>query len=368
MNLLSHRRLAWSVPAAVIAAVVTAALLPGVASGKSHPRLAPRTAAELLVAVQGSTVEHLSGTIVETARLGLPDLPGSDRSASLNWQSLITGSHTANIWVDGPDHQRVALLGQLAESDIVHNGKDVWTYSSRDNAVSHATLREDSTAKPAPVPTDAVDLTPQAAADKALKAIDPSTKVTVDMTAEVAGRPAYTLSLTPRDARSTVRVVLIAVDSEYNVPLRVQVFGSGVAAAFETAFTDISFARPNSSVFHFSPPAHAVVTEQDLGGMSPRADASETSKSAQPKPAVIGNGWTSILTMTQPKATQPTAGGRESRKSTSSLLDQLTSALPNGDRLMKTSLINALLTSDGRLFVGAVKPELLQKAALGSAG
>ncbi|MCU1590141.1 MAG: hypothetical protein JWP11_1397 [Frankiales bacterium] len=366
--MLSRRRLAWSVPAAVIAAVVTAGLLPGMASGNGHPPLDPRSAAELLVAVQGSTVEHLSGTVVETARLGLPDLPGSDRSASLNWQSLITGSHTANVWVDGPDRQRIAVLGQLAESDIVHNGKDLWTYSSRDNAVTHAVVPADTASKPNPVPTDAADLTPQAAADKALKAIDPSTIVAVDETAEVAGRSAYTISLTPRDARSTVRRVLIAVDSEYYVPLRVQVFGSGVDAAFETAFTDIDFTRPHSSLFSFSPPDNAVVTEKDLGG-HPSTDAPDATATqpAQPKPSVIGNGWTSILTMSQPPAAA-TAPGTHDGRPTGSLLDQLTSTLPNGDRLLKTSLINALITTDGHVFVGAVTPELLQKAATGSAG
>ena len=34
MTMLSHRRIAWTVPAAVIAVVVTAALLPGVEKAK----------------------------------------------------------------------------------------------------------------------------------------------------------------------------------------------------------------------------------------------------------------------------------------------------------------------------------------------
>ena len=369
MDFSSHRRLVWAAPAVVSAAVVAALALPGLASGTGSPKLPTRTASQLLVDVQSSTTQAFSGTVVETARLGLPDLPGADHSASLQWQSLISGSHTARVWADGADHQRLALIGQLAESDIVHNGSDLWTYSSTDNAVTHATLPADSAsaATREPASTEA-PLTPQDAAAKALAAIDPSTEVTVDGTQRVADRPAYTLSLTPRDARSTVRQVLIAIDSEFNIPLRVQVFGAGSDAGFEVGFTDVSFTRPAASVFQFSPPKDATITEKDLTG-SHAPDAGMTTEpktaAAQTKPTVIGNGWTSILSFTQPP-TSPTA--QQDRHSTASILDQLTTSLPNGDRLLKTTLVNALLTADGRVFVGAVTPELLEKAAAGSAG
>src|SRR3954449_3251082 len=117
----TRRRLAWSVPAVTAAAVIAGSLLPSTASADAHPKLPPRTPARLLAAVQDSTVEHLSGTIVETARLGLPSLPGADDTAALTWQTLVTGTHTARVWSDGKDHQRLALLGQLSESDIVHS-------------------------------------------------------------------------------------------------------------------------------------------------------------------------------------------------------------------------------------------------------
>jgi outer membrane lipoprotein-sorting protein len=365
MTLFSRSRAAWSIPAVVTGAVVVAALYPGIASGNGHPALPEKTAAQLLVMLQGSAVQHLSGTVVETARLGLPELPGADRTAALSWQSLVSGSHTANVWVDGGDRQRIALLGQLAESDVVHNGRDIWTYSSADNSVTHATLPAESAAKPEPAPTE-VPLTPQAAASEALKAIDPSTQVDVDTTAEVAGRSAYTLSLTPRDTRSTVQRVLIAVDSETSVPLRVQVFGSATAAAFETAFTDISFARPDASLFHFTLPDHAVVTETDLSGQ-PKAEPTEPTHQAQarPQPTVIGAGWTSILMVKQPA--DPAAATSSAQTGTSPL-DQLTTTLANGDRLLKTSLVNALMTKDGRVFVGAVTQDLLEKAAASHTG
>jgi outer membrane lipoprotein-sorting protein len=261
------------------------------------------------------------------------------------------------------DHQRVALLGQLSESDVVHDGKDLWTYSSADNAVTHRTLPPERQGDAADAEAGDVPLTPADAADKALTAIDPSTVVTVDSTQEIAGRSAYTLSLRPRDARSTVRQVLVAVDAETSVPLRVQVFGAAVKPAFETAFTDISFARPAAAAFTFSPPRGAVVTEKDLTGRlaDDSTDEPDTAASA-PTTSVIGAGWTSVLAVAA-----PSGAVTGSSAVTGSVLDQLTRTLPNGDLLLTTSLVNALLAKDGRVFVGAVAPELLQKAA-GAAG
>ena len=354
-----RRRAAWSVPVLTAAAVAAAALLPSAASASPHPKLPVRTAAQLLTAVQHSSVEHLSGTIVETARLGLPSLPGNAGAASLSWQTLVSGTHTARVWLDGQDRQRLALLGQLSESDVVRNGRDVWTYASDTQAVGHTALGAPSTAAP-----EVTRATPAGAAEQALKAIDPSTAVTVDRTARVAGQAAYTLVLTPRDSRSTVRKVLVAIDAAHNLPLRVQVFGAAAAPAFETAFTDVSFAKPAASVFHFSPPKGAKVTTHEAAvtptGARPGPAGTARGKGlAGPAPTVLGSGWTSVVELPAGTYGAPGTG------SASSMLSRLTTGLPNGDRLVQSALVNVLLAKDGRVLFGAVSPAVLQQAASG---
>jgi len=348
------RRAAWGVPVVVAAAVAGVAVLPNSASADAHPQLPALTAAQLLVAVQGSSTQALSGTVVETARLGLPSLPGVDSSASLDWQSLVLGSHTARVWVDGPERQRLALVGQLAESDIVHNGRDVWTYTSNNQAVTHAVLPAEQADRPEAAAPAAGTLTPAAAAEKALAAVDPTTVVTVDRTQRVAGRPAYTLVLAPKDNRSTVRRVEVALDSETHVPLSVQVFGSADQAAFETGFTDVSFATPAASVFRFTPPAGSTVTTHEL--TAPAKDATGPAPVPATQPTVVGTGWTSILVV-------PASAGAGSAAAGNPLLDRLTTTRPNGDRLVSTSLLSVLLKKDGRVLVGAVSPGMLEQAA-----
>jgi hypothetical protein len=230
----------------------------------------------------------------------------------------------------------------------------------------------------APDATDLTAQTPLGAADEALKAIDPSTVVTVDRTARVAGRPVYTLVLTPRDTRSTVSKVLIAVDATRNVPLRVQVFGTATKPAFEIGFTDVSFAKPAASVFTFTPPKGVVVTHDLLSGAGAsarqRSDAKDIKTSTPPAGAVakdagqkvLGTGWTSVLMV--PAPTDGSSPLAALQGQSAELLGRLTTSQPDGSRLIRSALINVLITKDGRVLVGAVSPELLQSYAAGNAG
>ena len=130
------RTLRWAVPGAAAIAVAVAAS--GVLSAGASAPLPPKTAAQLLVALQNAHVDGLSGTVVENARLGLPDIPSlGGQSSATSLMSLLTGSHTLRVWTGGEDKSRVALLGSLGESDVVRNGRDVWTWSSDTNTATH---------------------------------------------------------------------------------------------------------------------------------------------------------------------------------------------------------------------------------------
>lgn len=343
-----RRRTVWLVPAATIVAVAAGATLPRIASGASNPPLPAKTAQQLLADVASSGTHALSGTVVETANLGLPALPTTGPAAQLSWPALLTGSHTVQVWLDGPQRQRLAVLGQLAESDVVHNGSDLWTYTSRTNAVSHRTLP----ARSAPSATPEQQLTPSAAATQALAAITPTTKVSVLDTAVVAGRSTYTLRLAPADpAATTVSQVLIYVDAATSVPLKVQVYGSNPATpAFETGFTGVSFATPSAGTFTFTPPAGATVTNA-----GPTAPPSTPPAGAARR--TVGTGWSTIAVLPPGTAAALSSG------SSGALLGQLSQLQSNGDRLLSTALVNALIKPDGSVLVGAVPPAVLLKAA-----
>ena len=113
-------------------------------------------------------------------------------------------------------------------------------------------------------------LTPLQVAQKLLALVGPTTKVTVDGTVTVAGRPAYQLSIAPRSSGSLVGQIVVAVDAKLYLPLRVQVFARGSSSpAFQFGFTSLTIGKPAMSNFSFTPPAGAKVKTVRLPGQLP---------------------------------------------------------------------------------------------------
>ena len=78
-----------------------------------------------------------------------------------------------------------------------------------------------------------------------LKAVGKTTVVSVEANVMVAGEPCYQLVLAPRDDRSLIGKVTIAIDGKYGVPLRVQVFAKHAASpAFQFGYTALQFMAP----------------------------------------------------------------------------------------------------------------------------
>ncbi|MET8091732.1 hypothetical protein [Micromonospora sp. NPDC005220] len=364
--------LRWLVPATAAVAVIGGGAAIGTFAAEAEPSLPPRTAAQLLVDLQTSRLEGLSGTVVQRADLGLPPLvgllPGNDLT------TMLTGTHTLRVWYSGPDQQRVALLDTLGEQDVIRNGRDLWTWQSRGNTATHRTLGDDAGArKPAPEPAASLPATPQQAADLALGAIDPSTEVSVGRSATVAGRDSYELVLQPRDRDSLVHQLRIAIDAKQHVPLRFEVLAKGSdQPAFEVAFTEVDYRRPDADQFTFNPPPGVTVTEEKAERPTGKPGRpGHTEPGADPQVRAVGDGWTTVLVARLDGA----VGGKPAAKPAGAApdmdLSKLLGGLPavSGDwgsgRLFSAKLFSVLLTDDGRVLAGAVTPERLYQAARG---
>ncbi len=378
-----HPRLRWIAPVAAVGLIGATSVVTSSASADSG--LPPRTAAQLLADVQQARLDSLSGTIVQTSDLGLPELPGvggtaSGGGGSSSLTSMLSGTHTWRVWYAGPTTSRLALIGSLGESDVIRNDKDVWVWSSKDKTATHYTLGSDA-ASQKPVPASPTDLprTPEEAARKALAAVDPSTEVSTSGTGVVAGRPVYELVLKPRDASSRVAQVRIAVDGERHIPLRVQVYSTKIVnPAFEVGFTSVDFARPDARQFRFDPPPGTTVTESTPGAPARPPGPSAPERPAAPK--VVGTGWGAVLVAPVPAALTGSATGSATgspaapnppganRAPAARQLEGILGAIPKtsgswgSGRLVDGTLFSAVLTDDGRVAVGAVAPERLYAA------
>lgn len=411
------KALRYAVPATVAGAAVAAVgLVPALASSGDSPDLPRITAEELVAKIAASDTQQLSGTVRITTDLGLPALPGmgsgghggglengaggnggqgaGDADPRGRLTELASGSHTLRVAVDGPDRQRLSIVEKAAEYSLIRNGGDVWAYDSATNTVHHTVLpREDGRgAGSGETPGGLEKVTPQKAAQEVLKAVDATTSVTVDGTAKVAGQDAHQLLIEPKQPDSTVGSVRIAVDADSGVPLKFTLTPKGGGkAAVDVGFTEVDFAEPDAGTFDFKPPKGAKVTEEkpdgarNGSGKTPHKDSKDGKDGrggdgkgrdgAEGLPSgldVLGEGWGSVARIELPGGgpVPGTGAGQETAPEARKLLDGFTEEV-KGDfgtgRFFGTRLVNALITDDGTVYVGAVTREGLVKAA-GSAG
>jgi outer membrane lipoprotein-sorting protein len=331
----------------VLAAVGITGL--AVRGAAADPVLPPLTPAELLGKVAAAQVDGLSATFEQRSDLGLPALPsdlgdaGGDLSSAL---SLLTGTHTVRVWLAAPDKAKVALVDGTTESSITRNGLDVWAWSSTKQEAVHSKL-EAPTPKPSGTP-----MSPTTAIKDLLDKLSPTTDVATSGTGYVAGRAVYQLVLTPKDKGTLVSQVRVSVDAERFVPLGLRVIADDGQDAVTVAATSIDFAAPAASVFDFQPPAGVTVTEH-------RADAAKPSEGTKTgtTPKTFGSGWATVAVMDVPTTDKPDQQAKV-------LLDSLpvVSGSWGKGHLLSTSLVNAVITDDGRVAVGSVVPERLYQA------
>ncbi len=383
-------RARWALPFGL--AVLAVGITVPVVSASAGDELPDRTAAQLLTDLQGAEVSALQGTVVVDADLGLPALPevpaAGPHDSGIAVTDLLDGRSTMKVW-QSSDGARVAVTEGFGEIDVISDRTQVWVWSSADQTVVHALAPTQAQLDQAqhnehsdPWPSDSrtwvrtdpnaavADLTPAELSTRVLAALDTSTEITTGPEVRVAGRPAYQLVVTPRDPDTLIGSVTIAIDAAERVPTRVTVTSTVTGKPALTAgFTDVSFTAPDPSIFAFTPPDGAQVTEHDWSTDSQSQTQPHTGTSAA-MPQVLGEGWSSILMLPiaelpTPASTDPAGQGPAGSPDLSSWITTMpeVSGSWGTGRLLTSHLLSVLITADGQTFIGAVDGDALQRAA-----
>jgi outer membrane lipoprotein-sorting protein len=325
----------------------------------------------------------MTGTVVETADLGLPQLPQTANNPS-SLTSLLTGNHTVKVYYQDSTHFRLSVPQPQAETDVIGDGSKVWLWESASNSVTEFNESADPAKTPMPNPTK-TPLTPQQAADQILAQVGQTTLVSVQANVMVAGEASYQLVLAPKDSQSKIGKIVIAIDGKYDVPLRVQVYAVGAASpAFQVGYTAIQWVAPAASNFSFTPPHGASV---DVAGDSQGAAAAQNAQ-ANSGVGTYGKDWLTVFSLPQSDLTNGfgTASGSTSSASPSGKQQDIYSANSQGvgvssqevlsallgsakpvsgswgsGTLVESSLFSMLMTG-GKVYIGAVQPSVLYAA------
>lgn len=400
-NVRLSRRARLAVPAGAllaVGAVVAAVQLP---SAQAAPALPARTPAQLIADVARAAVTErapeLSGTVVATASLGLPQLSGTGNPASIT--SLLAGTHTIHVWYASARDYRISVPGRMSETDLYRDGTTEWLWQSAQNSVTEFTGIP-AQAPGASLPAVPAAFTPQQAASDVLVAVGPTTVVSTDSNVMIAGQAAYDLVLKPRNSGSLVDQVRIAVDAHNSIPLQVQVFAKNATSpAISVGFSSVTFGAPAHADVSYVRSLGAHVTKvnlagrnfaQEIQGYLPKGASSSSgylpagSLPAGALPAGVhstGSAWTtvlelpaSLLTSALAPSTAPASAGSataaaqaaaaQGAAALQALLNSATrvSGHWGSGRLVTSGLVNVLITSS-TIYVGAVEPSVLYAAA-----
>ena len=386
MRVKLSRRARWAVPGTAVAVTAVAVAALQIPAALASPNLPNRTPAQLLASISADAkVPPMTGTVVETASLGLPQLPQTGSATSMT--SLLSGSHTMKVYYQDAKHYRLAIPQPSSETDVIANGSKLWLWQSTSNSVTEFVQPADNAkAKSATPKLPQTPLTPQQAANQVLAAVGKTTLVSDQANVMVAGEPSYQLVLAPKDQRSLVGRVVIAVDGKYGVPLRVQLYAKGASSpAFQVGYTALQWVAPDPANFSFTPPHGASVDVVNPKGQA-KSGSGSTPNSAST--GTYGTSWLTVVALPQQDLMQGFGTGSASSGSANSSGKQQNIASANNQgvgvssqellnallgsakpvhgswgsgTLVTTSLVSMLMTG-GEVYIGAVQPSVLYSA------
>jgi outer membrane lipoprotein-sorting protein len=253
---ISTRRL-LALCAAVVAILAGSAAAIALAAGGSGPTPSPKPLAQAVHdALAAPAVDGVTARITFTNHLiDSASLQGSD--------PILTGAK-GRLWASG-DKLRLELQasdagGGAGDAQVLVDGDQLSVIESGSNTVYRATLPRDRQSANEPVPSLArvQDALTHLAENATLSGAQPS---------DVAGRPAYTVRISPRHDGGLLGGAEVAWDAEHGVPLRAAVYASGSAdPVLELEATDIAFGKVAAGDLAIPQPAGAHVVDLSPSG------------------------------------------------------------------------------------------------------
>ncbi len=311
---------------------------------------------------------QLTDHLLEGANLATGSAGGA---GGLSSSPLLTGG-SGRLWIAKDGRARLELQSEQGDTQIYYDGHTVSIYDASSNTLYRYT----------PKPTEATSPSSKTGAEAGADAGKPSAheppsvaKIEeaishlhhVDVSGatptDVAGQPAYTVRVTPKESGSMIAGAELSWDAVHGVPLRAAIYSTTSAnPAIELAATEISYGQVDGSVFDFKPPANAKVQEIVLPSEEPGTSSKDT-HDEHPNVSAHGEGITSVAVI-ESKAKSGAQGS--------------SSLLPEGLQKVKINGVEAteLPTELGTvlsferaglnyMLVGAVNPAAVEAVAKG---
>jgi outer membrane lipoprotein-sorting protein len=253
------RRIA-TLPARRLWAIVAAVLLVAAGGGIAQAALSGGGAKPAPKPLDVAVRDALNAPAVPgiTARIRFTNhlLPSGSMGGRGGTTPLIAGA-TGRLWLARDGRARLELQSDSGDAQIVSDGKRLTVYDAASNTVYKAALpagKQHASADHGPVTLAEVN--------RGLSRLARSWNVSGARPTSTAGRPSYTVKLSPKDDGGLLGAAQVAWDAARGVPLRAAVYAQGqTSPILELTATDISYGTVAASNFAATPPAGAKVVE-----------------------------------------------------------------------------------------------------------
>jgi hypothetical protein len=250
---------------AMLAAVAALAISGGIAQAAltgsdSGPKPPARPLAQaVLAAVQAPKVDGITASLHVTNNL-LPagTLPGGASSP-------LTSDADGRLWLSGDGRLRLDLTTGAGKAQVTYDGRRASLYDESSNTLY--TL-------PVQAPADAQgrgDAFPMAGLQEGLGSLLRFWNLSGAKPSTTAGRPSYTVRISPKDDGGLLGAAELAWDAEKGVPLRAAVYAQGNSEpVLEIAATKIAYGPVAAADLKPSPHANPRTVEIDPERFAPR--------------------------------------------------------------------------------------------------
>jgi outer membrane lipoprotein-sorting protein len=232
-------------------------------------------------ALQAPPVDGVSARIQLTDHLlegaNLASQTGGGGGGGAASSPLLTGA-SGRLWISSEGEVRLELQAEQGDTQILYDGHTITLYDAASNSLYRYTVPQDSgegdeSDNPSGASGAASGPGGEASGDghkiptvaeiqEAIVRIMRHANLSGATPTDVAGQPAYAVRISPSRNGGLVGGAELAWDADHGVPLRLAVYSTQSSSpVLELTATEVSYGAVPSSIFAFTPPADAKVTE-----------------------------------------------------------------------------------------------------------
>ena len=274
----------------------------------SGPTPSPKPLAQAVHDALGATpVEGVSASVKLTDHLleGSELASGSGGEAGQLAQSPLLSGASGRLWIAKDGRARLELQAEKGDTQVLYDGHTVTVYDASSNTLYRYTPPPSATADQSQSDprskTSEHEIPSVVKIEEAIAKLGKNADVSGATPTDVAGQPAYTARISPKESGSLIGGAELSWDAVHGTPLRAALYSSTSSSpVIELAASEVSYGPVDNSVFEFTPPANAKIEEvklpntQDAKAHDP---GGEGEGSGKPKVTMHGRGITGVAVL-----------------------------------------------------------------------